>query len=438
MAFAFSAEKEWRPKVRSDVRGLVETGRTYKRIYFITNQYVPAKQSADVQDDLEKAHGIAVTILDKTWLLDRVINDDGIDIAVDTLGATGAVQKVLKILGPRDYERQQELDEIEARLSLGGEYPGTPHALVEEAHRAAILTRNLERPRYEVDGKFQRAVRLAKKQGDSKQHLGVVYDHAWTANFWFDDFDELTSLYDEVEKLAIDSDSADDIERITNLLPQLQSAVAYGQLAPSEARLDERLARVRSALEIIGRDTARPNNAYHAQSLALLLRLTEAGTTGRDPAVFDSLWAEFEELIKKAEGLATFPFEPIADALTEIGGAINSPAFDHLYEVLTDALVTRRSEGEAAKRNSQRGFQKLKMELPYEAIRWFGRAVGLLTKHEYQGELIQALTGSSFAYEKTGLHWAARNYAVAAASQEFQTFRRTGSLDEVNPATLSR
>lgn len=298
--------------------------------------------------------------------------------------------------------------------------------------------RNLERPRYEVDGKFQRAIRLAKKQGDGKQHLGIVYDHAWTVNFWFDDFDELTSLYDQVEKLAIDSDSADDIERITNLLPLLQSAVANGQLAADEARLDDRVARARSALETMGRDTARPNNAYHAQSLALLLRVSEACTAGYEPAVLDDLWAKFEKLIKKVQGLATFPFEPIAEALTEIGEAINSPAFDNLYEVLTDALVTRRSEGEAAKRNSQRGFQKLKMKLPYEAIRWFGRAVGLLTKHEYRDELIEGLIGSSFAYQEAGLHWAARNYAVAAASQEFETFRRTGSLDEVNPATLSR
>jgi hypothetical protein len=168
------------------------------------------------------------------------------------------------------------------------------------------------------------------------------------------------------------------------------------------------------------------------------MRIAEAGVTGCDPASLDPLWAKFEALIKGVEGLGTFPFEPIADALTEVGAFINSAAFDQLYEVLTDALATRKSEGEAAERNTQRGFQKLKMDLPYEAIRWFGRAVGLLTKSEYQDELVEALIGSSFAYEDAGLHWAARNYALAAASQEFHSFRRTGSLDGVAPSTLKR
>lgn len=438
MAFAFSTEKDWRPKVRSDVRGLAGTGRPYRRIYFISNQYVPSKQSAEVQDELEKAHGIPVMILDRTWLLDRVINDDSIDIALDTLGATGATQRAIRVLGARDYKRQLELNEIEARLLLGGEYPGSPHTLIDDAHRAAILSRGLGRPRHEVDGKFQRAIRLAKRQSGNKRHLGIIYDQTWTANFWFDDFEEVATLYDEVEKLAIDSDDANDLELLANLLPLLQTAVEFQKLEVAKAKIGERLARLKQALEKLGQETARPNNAYHAQSLALLLRLTEAGASRRDPSVFDPLWVEFEELIKKVEGLGTFPFEPIAEALSEIGAAINSPAFDRLYEVLTDALAARKSEGEAAKRSSQRGFQKLEMKLSYEAIRWFGRAVGLLTKDEYRDELVQALIGSSVAYEAAGLHWAARNYALAAASLEFQTFRRSGSLEGVHPATLKR
>src|SRR5205085_6787281 len=36
-AFAFSAKKKWRPKIQSDVENIVNTGRGYKLIYFITN-----------------------------------------------------------------------------------------------------------------------------------------------------------------------------------------------------------------------------------------------------------------------------------------------------------------------------------------------------------------------------------------------------------------
>lgn len=48
-AFAFSAKKDWRSKVRSDVKSIKSTGRPYRRIYFITNQYVRDKVGPEVE-----------------------------------------------------------------------------------------------------------------------------------------------------------------------------------------------------------------------------------------------------------------------------------------------------------------------------------------------------------------------------------------------------
>jgi hypothetical protein len=76
--------------------------------------------------------------------------------------------------------------------------------------------------------------------------------------------------------------------------------------------------------------------------------------------------------------------------------------------------------------------------LPYEAIRWFGRAVSLLVKAEYEDDLIQALIGCSIAYRRAGLYWASRNYALAATTQEFTNYTRSGQLDSVSPAVLSQ
>jgi hypothetical protein len=45
-AFAFSAKKDWRAKIRSDVAGIVGTERGYPHIYFVTNQFVPARAGA--------------------------------------------------------------------------------------------------------------------------------------------------------------------------------------------------------------------------------------------------------------------------------------------------------------------------------------------------------------------------------------------------------
>lgn len=438
MAFAFSAKEKWRPKVHDDVKEIAGTGRDYKRIYFITNQFVPAKDSAKVQDALQRDYHIPITILDRTWLLDRVFEDKSMDIAIDTLGLSDGSRRAIRVLGPKDYKRLQELDEIEDRLADAINYQGTPHQLVEDAHRTAILSRGLGRPRHETDGRFQRAIRLARQHNLPQLELGVVYDQAWTTNFWFDDFAEFSRLYDEVERLAIDSDTVDDIERVSNLLSPLRTAVALGHLKPVLAKLGSRTDGLRQALTRLKEDTSRPNNAHQAHAMLLILQLTEVAHD-EDSGDLTPIWNEFRDLIIAAEGLGFFPFESVADILTELGGFVpESPAFDGLYEVLTDALAKRRSEGEAAKRNSQRAFQKLEKNLPYEAIRWFGRAVNLLVKDEYHDELVQALVGSSFAYDKAGLLWAAYLYASSAVTHELVRFKKSGSLDAVHPANLTR
>jgi hypothetical protein len=436
-AFAFSAKKDWRGKVQSDVASIVGTNRGYPQIYFVTNQYVPSKKSAEVQDALMKKHGVPVTILDRTWLLDRIYQDDSLDIATTTLGVGAGAERDTKMLGPKDLDRTAKLDALEKAIGDGTTYNGTPHALAKDCLDAALLARELERPRHEIDGRFQRSIRIARARNLKSAELAATYDWAWTSYFWLDDAAALNAIYDDVEALAIDTDLADEIERLTNLLPVLRAAVSFGLIAAEDAKLEKRSAALLKALDRIRVDISRPNNALHAHALALLLRLTErAQKVGES---LDDLWAEFQLVIEESHGLGTFPFDAIADALTEVGEFIpESPAFDSLYEALTDALVERRSEGEAATRNSQRGFQKLEKGLPYEAIRWFGRTVSLLVKQEYEHDLIQALVGSSIAYEEAGLYWASRNYALAAASQEFSAFHRSGSIEEINPAVLSR
>ena len=76
--------------------------------------------------------------------------------------------------------------------------------------------------------------------------------------------------------------------------------------------------------------------------------------------------------------------------------------------------------------------------MPYDAIRWFGRAVTLLIKEEYKDHLINALLGAGFAFEEVGLPWAARNYTLAAASEGFSAFKRFGSISALRASVLSR
>ena len=182
-AFAFSAKKAWRPKVKSDVAAIAGTKRDYDQIICVTNQFVPAKKSADLQDELSKEHGIPVTILDRTWLLDRVYKHGSMAIAVEELGVGKGTKKQSKKLGPSDIKRTAELDALEAKIADGSQYQGQPAALVEDARHAALLARGLEHSSANVNGRFDRALRLARDNNIDKLELAIAYEWAWTSHF---------------------------------------------------------------------------------------------------------------------------------------------------------------------------------------------------------------------------------------------------------------
>ena len=437
-AFAFSAKKDWRPKVKSDVAAIAGTKRDYDHIICVTNQFAPAKKSATLQDELTEEHGIPVTILDRTWLLDRVFKHDSMAIAVEELGVGKGTEKQVRKLGPKDINRAAELDAIEAKIADVSQYQEQTAALVEDARRAALLARGLEHPSADVNGRFDRALRLARDKNLKKLELAIVYEWAWTSHFWHEDHLRTSELYDDVERLALGSDDANDLERLSNLLPLIRASVHTGSMEASKGKLKDRTVALKSALEALAVQTNRPNNALHAEAMLLMVRVSEKGVEHRDDPLKE-IWVSFTDIIGRAEGLGTFPFTSIADALTQIGEFIaDSDEFDTLFEAITDALASRSGEGEAARKNVQRAYQKLAKGSPCEAIRWFGRAVSLLVKEEYEDDLIDALLGASFAFEEVGLPWAARNYTLAAVSQELSDFKRHGSIGALRASVLSR
>ncbi|MXX90806.1 MAG: hypothetical protein F4Y68_16460 [Boseongicola sp. SB0665_bin_10] len=437
-AFAFSAKKDWRSKIRSDVTAIAGTKRDYDQIICVTNQFVPAKKSADLQDELTKKYGIPVTILDRTWLLDRVFKHDSMAIAVEELGVGKGTEKQARKLGPSDAKRAAELEALEARIADVSQYQEQPAALVEDARRAALLVRGLEHPSADVNGHFDRALRLARDKKMEKLELAIAYEWAWTSHFWHEDHLRTSELYDDVERLALGSDDAKDLERLSNLLPLIRMSVHTGSMEASKGKLKDRTFALKSALEALAEQTNRPNNALHAETMLLMVCVSERGVEHRDDPLKD-IWVSFTDVIERAEGLGTFPFTSIADALTQIGEFIaDSDEFDTLFEAITDALASRSGEGEAARKNVQRAYQKLAKGSPCEAIRWFGRAVSLLVKEEYEDDLVDALLGTGFAFEEVGLPWAARNYTLAAVSQEFSDFKRHGSIGALRASVLSR
>ncbi|MFQ3456232.1 hypothetical protein PMN64_23405, partial [Bradyrhizobium sp. UFLA01-814] len=437
-AFAFSSKKDWKGKVASDVRNIASTDREYSRIYFITNQFAPDKSRSESEDSLTKETGIAVTILDRSWITKAVIENGRTDIAVEALNIQELRSTSSKEIGPADLERQQELQELEQRIGDSDSYRGARYQLVEDSLRAALLARGLGRPRTEIDGLFIRADRLATDPDNTGQRLRIAYNYAWTLIFWFDDYRYLNSLYDTIESFALKSDQMEEVELALNLWMVLLSQVRRGVLSTEEAKIDARKESIRSVLKTLAADEVRPNNALQARTNLALIAIQDA-TEASDSGALDQVWRDLNQIVSDAENLGDYPFERLANLIEELAelGA-DSPEFDALFERIIGKLESRRGEVAGAGLLKDRGFQKLKADKPYEAISLLGRAMERFVKREHRNDLIFCLMALSDAYTKAGLLWAGRSCALSATERCLAYFREGGKLFRFSLSALEQ
>jgi hypothetical protein len=429
-AFAFSAKQDWHSKVRADVESIVSTGRDYKKIFFITNQFVPDKKRSKTEDDLTRQFNVPLRILDRTWIVEKVLRNDRISIAIEALGLTQLESRTNAAQGQRDSQREKELRELDAEIDDVERYRGVEYQLAEAFLESAMLARGLERPRAEVEGRFGRAERVASDVGHSQQQMRIAYARAWTAFWWFDDFFELNRLYTVVEEFAKTSEQADDLELLVNLWQLVRSSVLQRKLDASSADLDSRTATLKQSLDRVAGNQDRPNNAALARTSRLIVDLSEAlGDEVRSNAALDGLTA----VVQSSDNLANYPIVQLSKMLGEVGDTFaRSVSFDRLFEAITSVLERRSGEARAGLAFRERGIQKLQGNLPYEAIRLFGRAQHKLAKREYRGELSASLVGAALGYEQIGLLWAARSSVLAAAHYALTEFQESGAI--IRPA----
>ncbi|HXT17128.1 MAG TPA: hypothetical protein VN706_15910 [Gemmatimonadaceae bacterium] len=425
-AFAFSAKKTWRPKVRSDVAKIAATGRGYTTAYFITNRFVPDKARAAIEDQLQKKHKIDVRILDRTWICDRVFDHHHEELAVDALGMSPSILHEVR-RGPLDTQREQDLEDTEARIQLALREGGSSFQLVDDCIQAAMLARGLERPRSEVEGRLSRAIRIAKEHGTHRQLLESIYQHAWTAFFWYEDYAQFVSMYREVEDLAKDSRNAQELERLTTLWMSLRNAVDRSALSDNDAQMEQHTTVLTESLTRLTKETERPSTALQARTFLLKVRLLTSPSDRADPIL-----RELTDVVRKAEGLVGYPLEPLAEIVAELGNIFGeSAAYETLFETVVETTSRHTGDIAAARALLGRGAQQLDAGKPYTAILTFGRALRRLAAHESRGDLIRALYLCAGAYEQVGLLWAARGTLLVAASIATNEF---WSHETVSPA----
>lgn len=433
-AFAFSAKKAWKPKVKADVDNILSTGRDYKRIYFFTNQFVSDRERSIQEDKLSRHAGIPVHIVDRAWIVEKVYEAGHIELAIAALGIEDARSEKVSHPGPRDVARLRELEELDKQVADPSCYQGARYQLVEDCLRSAILARGLERPRSEVESRFALADRLAQDLNYRQQRLRIAYNRAWTAYWWDEDYPAFSHFYDEVEQRVEGSIQAGEVELLQNLWQLLVPSIAAGRISTQDAKAEPRRQRLAAMLEVMAGDPARLNNALQARTGLTLMKITQA-LQAEQTDQLESGWRDLSQIVDESAALGAYPLERLSDIINELGEHIDSPAFDTLYEKVVDAVRQRRSDGEAGEAYTKRGMQKLQQEKAYEAIQWLGRAEELLIKDEYRAELVRALILGSYAYERVGLLWAARNKALAAVERTLAVFHEQGEV--IPPALLA-
>ncbi len=434
-AFAFSAKADWPPKVRSDIAKIAGTMRGYTKAFFVTNQAVPDRKRAEVEDALRTDHNIDVRILDRTWILDRVFAGGHEELAINELGVTALSRREVN-KGPIDVNREGELEEVEKRIQEAVQLGRFSPALVDDALDAADLARNLERSRAEVEGRYARADRLAQQYGSPRQQVESAYQWAWTLLWWFEDYPAFIGQYNVVEERAKGSRNAYDLEQLFTLWIALHGIVRHGAVDAQSAIYS---AHTESLITELGRlqgETDRPSTALQAETLLLEVQLAQR-VAAQEP--LDDVLRSLRNVVLRSEGLVGYPLEPLVDTLTEIGQVLEgSTAYDELFETIVQVASTRDGDIRAARLLLTRGERQLQQDRPIEAIATLGKSLGRLYKHETRHEIVRSLYLCGCAYEEVGLLWAARGTLLAAASIATNELWRYGDVTPYQAACYRR
>lgn len=425
-AFAFSAKKKWRPKVKDDVHKIAATGRQYSLIYFMTNQAVRDRDRAAVEDALRKQWGIEIRILDRSWIIDKVAQNNRWDVVYQTLDIQQPRVESKSMPGPLDAERQRDLEELDRLIQDSARYQGSEYQLAEDCLQTALLARGLGRPRIEIDGRFDRAERIARNQGNMRQFFRILYQRAWTANWWFDDFTELDRLYKIAEPLVIDTEVVWDLEKLVNLW---QVGTTWRQIKPILSDQEDwasHSAKLREALLRHAADLTKPTSALWARTEMLLMDLTEAvNHRERLPSLLTSI----SGILKDADGHPDYPVEPIVQIIQELGRVVgDDETYDGLIEEVIQFQAKRVSKAEQGRIRLERGSQKLGAGKTYDAIDQFAKAQSLLAQEENKCEFVRALAGTALGYEAAGLLWAARANLVVALDRTLYEYFHDGQI----------
>lgn len=407
-AFGVSTQKAWKPKCVKDVESIMSTGRGYVRIFCVSNRYIKNSSRVELQDELSKKHGVKVTILDRTWLLDKTLQPKNQHLAIDHLGLTGNIESKVQ-LGPFDADKQIQLADIERQIDQI-EDPG--HLTIPQVDlytNRAIIYKELERDIHAVRQQFDMAVRTAKKFGTKRQHFDAIYELTWAAYWWLEDADLFEKNFEKALGVARETDNVEVWEKIVTLFNLVITTNREGTCTFDIVSLE---GNIRTKLNALATDADMISGALQAKTSLALLDLLTAESEDDITNTFQSL-ASIADSAKKLIG---YPMARLINLLEALDVAFGDfEAYEDLIDKVIDDASAREGSRIVADKYLRRGAVSLDKKDYYRAIKCLGLSLYGLYNHESKAEIFSALYMLSHAYEKQGLLWAARGAALMAA-----------------------
>lgn len=407
-AFGVSTQKDWRAKCRKDVESIMSTGRGYVKIFCVTSRFIKNSSRAELQDELSEKHGVKVTILDRTWLLDKTLQPKNQQLVIDHLGVTGSIESKIQT-GPFDADKQIQLTKIERQIEQIEDPGHLTLSQVDLYIKRAIIYKELEHDAVAVEQQFNIAVRIAKKFGTHRQHFDALYQLTWAAYWWLENAELFEESFENALSVARETGNIEVWEKVVRLFNLMSTNNRDGKCTLD---LDSIEATIRQRLNSIADNADMISGALQAKTSLALLDLLVAENEEQASNTFRSL----SEIADSARKLIGYPMARLVNLLEALDVAFGDlKAYEDLMDKIIEDAGERKNIRINADKYLRRGALSSDKKDYYRAIKCFGLSLYGLYSSESKAEFFAALYMLSHAYDKQGLLWAARGAALMAA-----------------------
>ncbi len=422
-AFAVSLKKAWKSKCDGDIKKIIETNRGYTKIFFITNQAIKNDKKLEYQDNKSKETGLEIRVLDKTWILDKALNVKNLDL-LKIINITQPLRE--NQIGPNDLKKHRQVEEIEKKLQDYCSKKIVNQDAIDLSIESAILSRDLEEDEVIVVGKFERALRLAKEKNNIVDQRNILYDLAWYYNWWLNNDTNFEKYYIEYQNEVIKDKKIEEILKLATLWTLL-----YTRKNRDKNEVKNETNILLNLLNEKEKSQSRVTQLKAETQMCIINILLE-----------ENIDKQFDNLIAIVEEATEFKEYDFLTLLKMVENMLpifcNNDKYNQLYELVIDKLSSRNCEIRKAAMYLKKSKMFVSNEKYYESINILGKCLTFLYKEETDGELVEAYINIGSSFESIGLHYAAKNYYIAAITMFIDIYLKDRYLDSFSLKVINR